>query len=116
MKTPQHPSDAASGPYLPRNLDNTSHRDIKDAQAAKHRLIAHIRPGSAERPCTGFHAALGGGISGMRIGVVRHFFERDIETDTETLRAIEDALAVVIIHLKHADPAILQVLAAPDAP
>jgi aspartyl-tRNA(Asn)/glutamyl-tRNA(Gln) amidotransferase subunit A len=52
-------------------------------------------PGSADRPCPRFHAGLDGGISGMRIGVVRHFFERDIETDPETLQAIEDALAVL---------------------
>jgi aspartyl-tRNA(Asn)/glutamyl-tRNA(Gln) amidotransferase subunit A len=35
------------------------------------------------------------GIAGMRIGVVRHFFERDIEADPQTAAAIEAALKVL---------------------
>jgi aspartyl-tRNA(Asn)/glutamyl-tRNA(Gln) amidotransferase subunit A len=52
-------------------------------------------PGSATRPWRGSRRGLRGGVSGMRIGVVRHFYERDSETDPQAHRAIEDALAVL---------------------
>ncbi len=41
---------------------------------------------------TGFAAALGGGLQGIRIGVVRHFFEKDLSTDAEIIAALEDSL------------------------
>ena len=44
---------------------------------------------------TGFAAALGGGLKGLRVGVVRHFFETDLSTDAETIAALEDALKVL---------------------
>jgi hypothetical protein len=42
MRTPQQPSDAVSDLQLPRGLDDTSRRDIEEAQAAMRRLIALI--------------------------------------------------------------------------
>jgi aspartyl-tRNA(Asn)/glutamyl-tRNA(Gln) amidotransferase subunit A len=52
-------------------------------------------PAAADRPHKSVLRGLKGGIDGMRIGVVRHFFERDIEADPQTLAAIEAALKVL---------------------
>jgi aspartyl-tRNA(Asn)/glutamyl-tRNA(Gln) amidotransferase subunit A len=52
-------------------------------------------PAAASRPYKSVRRDLAGGIEGMRIGVVRHFFERDIEADPQTLAAIEAALKVL---------------------
>src|ERR1700722_2281014 len=37
-------------------------------------------------------ASLGGGLRGVRVGVVRHFFETDLSTDAETIAALENSL------------------------
>ena len=50
---------------------------------------------SADRPLGSVRRGLKGGIAGMRIGVVRHFFERDIEAEPQTAAAIEAALKVL---------------------
>jgi aspartyl-tRNA(Asn)/glutamyl-tRNA(Gln) amidotransferase subunit A len=50
---------------------------------------------SADRAPRSVRRGLKGGIAGMRIGVVRHFFERDIEADPQTAAAIEAALKVL---------------------
>src|SRR5882724_5440875 len=52
-------------------------------------------PASAPRRYKSVRSGLAGGIAGMRIGVIRHFFERDIEADPQTLAAIEAALKVL---------------------
>jgi aspartyl-tRNA(Asn)/glutamyl-tRNA(Gln) amidotransferase subunit A len=52
-------------------------------------------PSSADRPYPSSRAALAGGIAGMRIGVVRHFHERDIDADPEAVAALEAALGVL---------------------
>ena len=52
-------------------------------------------PASADRPVPDYLASLGGGLSGLRIGVVRHFHETDIETDPEVVAAFEQAVAVL---------------------
>jgi aspartyl-tRNA(Asn)/glutamyl-tRNA(Gln) amidotransferase subunit A len=49
-------------------------------------------PGSADRPYRAARGALRGGIAGMRIGVIRHFYERDLDCDGEAHDAIEAAL------------------------
>ncbi len=51
--------------------------------------------GSADVPATDFTAGLGGGLAGLRVGVVRHFFETDLATDPETIGAFEDSLAAL---------------------
>jgi aspartyl-tRNA(Asn)/glutamyl-tRNA(Gln) amidotransferase subunit A len=48
--------------------------------------------GSADVPAPGFAAALGGSLRGLRVGVVRHFFETDLAADTETIAALEQSL------------------------
>jgi aspartyl-tRNA(Asn)/glutamyl-tRNA(Gln) amidotransferase subunit A len=51
-------------------------------------------PASANRPTPDFTAGLGKGAKGLRIGVVRHFFESDNQVNDATLKSIDDALAV----------------------
>jgi aspartyl-tRNA(Asn)/glutamyl-tRNA(Gln) amidotransferase subunit A len=48
--------------------------------------------GSASVPAVDYTAAMGGGLSGLRIGVVRHFFEHDLITDPETIAALETSV------------------------
>jgi aspartyl-tRNA(Asn)/glutamyl-tRNA(Gln) amidotransferase subunit A len=52
-------------------------------------------PAAATRPYKSVRRGLAGSIAGMRIGIIRHFFERDIEADPQTLAAIEAALKVL---------------------
>src|SRR5690348_1831484 len=48
-------------------------------------------PASANRPIPDYHVALQGGVKGLRIGVIRHFYERDNEANPATRQAIEAA-------------------------
>ena len=50
--------------------------------------------GSANVPIPDFAAALGGDLSGMRIGVPRHFFESDVTCEPEILSAFNGAMDV----------------------
>jgi aspartyl-tRNA(Asn)/glutamyl-tRNA(Gln) amidotransferase subunit A len=51
--------------------------------------------GSASVAAVDFTAGLGSGVRGLRVGVVRHFFETDLSTDDETKAALETALAAL---------------------
>ena len=51
-------------------------------------------PASADRPVPDYSAALGGGIRGLRIGAVRHFWEEDLPANEETRRSMDDAIDV----------------------
>lgn len=51
-------------------------------------------PASADRPVPDFTADLGKGVRGLRIGVVRHFFEADSPVSPATLAGIKHALEV----------------------
>lgn len=55
-------------------------------------------PGSADLPAPDFAADLGQGVKGLRVGVIRHFFEDDMEAEPETLAAIDQALEVLAAH------------------
>src|SRR5947208_1397978 len=48
-------------------------------------------PGSASRPIPDYRAALKGDVKGLRIGLVRHFHERDNEANAATRNAIDTA-------------------------
>jgi Asp-tRNA(Asn)/Glu-tRNA(Gln) amidotransferase A subunit family amidase len=48
-------------------------------------------PGSANRPIPDYRAALKGDVKGLRIGLVRHFHERDNEVNAATRNAIDAA-------------------------
>jgi len=52
-------------------------------------------PASAEQPVPNYRAALRADLRGVRIGVVRHFFESDYQIDDEARSAIDAALAVM---------------------
>jgi aspartyl-tRNA(Asn)/glutamyl-tRNA(Gln) amidotransferase subunit A len=48
-------------------------------------------PGSANRPIPDYRAALAGDVKGLRIGLVRHFYETDNEANAATREAIAAA-------------------------
>jgi aspartyl-tRNA(Asn)/glutamyl-tRNA(Gln) amidotransferase subunit A len=50
-------------------------------------------PASANRPTPDFRAELGQNVRGLRVGVVRHFFEADNPASPATRKGIDDALA-----------------------
>ena len=49
--------------------------------------------GSIEQPIPDYRAALGGGAKGLRIGVLRHYWEEDLPAHEEHRRALEEAVA-----------------------
>ena len=49
-------------------------------------------PGSAAVPPVDYTAGIGNSLSGLRVGVVRHFFEKDLLTDPETIAALETSV------------------------
>ena len=50
-------------------------------------------PASADRPVPDFRAELRQSVRGLRVGVVRHFFETDNPASPATRKGIDDALA-----------------------
>jgi aspartyl-tRNA(Asn)/glutamyl-tRNA(Gln) amidotransferase subunit A len=52
-------------------------------------------PGSAERPVPDFKAKFRDQLDGLRIGWIRHFYERDMIADEETRKAIEETVRVL---------------------
>ena len=48
-----------------------------------------LDPGSIAVAATDYTAEIGAGLRGVRVGVVRHFFETDLRTDPETIAALE---------------------------
>jgi aspartyl-tRNA(Asn)/glutamyl-tRNA(Gln) amidotransferase subunit A len=58
-------------------------------------LAAHdpADPGSADPGPIDFADGIGGGVTGLRIGVVRHFFEQDVDCESDVLAAMEATLA-----------------------
>ena len=52
-------------------------------------------PASVERPPVDYRAALTPDVRGMRVGVVRHFWEEDLKTNPELARAMDEALDVL---------------------
>ncbi|HKS89821.1 MAG TPA: amidase [Stellaceae bacterium] len=50
-------------------------------------------PASADRPVPDYRAALGGGIKGIRIGIIHHFHETDHKVGEATQRGINAAIA-----------------------
>jgi aspartyl-tRNA(Asn)/glutamyl-tRNA(Gln) amidotransferase subunit A len=49
-------------------------------------------PASVDRPVPDFRASLGAGVKGLRIGVIRHFHERENPVNEATRKGIEDAI------------------------
>jgi len=69
----------------------------EDCALMLHVLAAHDPQdaGSANVAVPDYSAAIGQSIAGIRVGVVRHFFETDLVTDPETIVAVETSLAVL---------------------
>ncbi len=54
-----------------------------------------LDPGSINTAVGGYTASLGRGVKGLTIGVIRHFYTRDMEGDAEMVAGIEGALRVL---------------------
>jgi aspartyl-tRNA(Asn)/glutamyl-tRNA(Gln) amidotransferase subunit A len=54
-----------------------------------------LDPGSADVAVPDFAAVIGAPIKGLRVGVIRHFFERDLIPGAETGAALETAIGVL---------------------
>lgn len=54
-----------------------------------------LAPSSANWPVPDYRADLGAGIAGMRIGLVRHFYERDVMADASMIDAMNAAAEVL---------------------
>ena len=54
-----------------------------------------LDPASAEEKVPDFAAAIGRGVKGLRLGVIRHFYAGDIEADPEMAAAIEAAVRLL---------------------
>ena len=54
-----------------------------------------LDPGSVNTAVGGYTASLDRGVSGLRVGVIRHFYTRDLEGDSEMVAAIEAAVKVL---------------------
>src|SRR5262249_35302138 len=52
-------------------------------------------PGSADRPVPNFHSALAMDLAGVRVGWVRHFYERDTIADDQTRAAINEMVTIL---------------------
>jgi len=52
-------------------------------------------PGSADEPVPGYSAMLGEAVRGLRIGVVRHFYTKDVAGDPEQVEALDAALKLL---------------------
>jgi aspartyl-tRNA(Asn)/glutamyl-tRNA(Gln) amidotransferase subunit A len=52
-------------------------------------------PASADEPVPDYGAMLGQGVGGLRIGVIRHFYTRDVVGDPEQVEAIEAAIQLL---------------------
>jgi len=52
-----------------------------------------LDPASADEPVDDYTANLNRGVKGLRIGVVRHFFAKDLAVDPESVAAIDAAIA-----------------------
>jgi aspartyl-tRNA(Asn)/glutamyl-tRNA(Gln) amidotransferase subunit A len=48
-------------------------------------------PGSADEPVPDYGAMLGEGVRGLRIGVIRHFYTKDVAGDPEQAEALDAA-------------------------
>ncbi|MGQ0751715.1 MAG: amidase [Betaproteobacteria bacterium] len=76
------------GPLTRRVRDNALLLDL---------IAGHdpLDPGSANVAAGGYTAQLGRGVKGLRIGVIRHFYAKDMEADPEMIAGIESALKVL---------------------
>jgi aspartyl-tRNA(Asn)/glutamyl-tRNA(Gln) amidotransferase subunit A len=69
-------------------------RTVRDNALMLDLIAGHdpLDPGSANRAAGGYTAALGGGVKGIKIGVIRHFYTQDLQADAEMAAGIETAV------------------------
>jgi aspartyl-tRNA(Asn)/glutamyl-tRNA(Gln) amidotransferase subunit A len=69
-------------------------RTVRDNATMLNVLAGHDPddPGSADRPVTDYTAAVGKDIKGLKVGVIRHFYNRDFVADPDMGMALERAL------------------------
>jgi aspartyl-tRNA(Asn)/glutamyl-tRNA(Gln) amidotransferase subunit A len=67
-------------------------RTVRDNALLLQLIAGHdsADPGSADEPVPDYAAELGRSVKGMRIGVIRHFYDRDVTADPEQV-AVQDA-------------------------
>jgi aspartyl-tRNA(Asn)/glutamyl-tRNA(Gln) amidotransferase subunit A len=72
-------------------------RTVRDNALMLDVLAGHdpLDPGSVNAATGGYTSELGRGARGLRIGVIRHFYTRDMEGDPEMVAGIEAALKVL---------------------
>jgi aspartyl-tRNA(Asn)/glutamyl-tRNA(Gln) amidotransferase subunit A len=72
-------------------------RTVRDNALMLDLIAGHdaLDPGSVNIACGAYTAALGAGVKGLRIGVIRHFYTRDMEGDAEMVAGIEAGLKVL---------------------
>jgi aspartyl-tRNA(Asn)/glutamyl-tRNA(Gln) amidotransferase subunit A len=66
-----------------------------------------LDPASADIAIPDFTAGMGTGLKGVRIGVVRHFFERDVPVDAEIAAATEQSIVALKELGAHVDDVIV---------
>jgi len=69
-------------------------RTVRDNALMLDVIAGHdpLDPGSSTRATGGYTAGLGRDIKGLRIGVIRHFYARDLQADAQMTAAIESAV------------------------
>ncbi len=69
-------------------------RTVRDNALMLELMAGHdpLDPGSAAHASGGYTAQLDRGVKGLRIGVIRHFYTRDMEADPEVTAGIEAAV------------------------
>jgi len=72
-------------------------RTSQDCALLLNAIAGHDRadPASSSRPVEDFAKGIDGGVKGLRIGVVRHFWEKDLRVNAELSAALEQALEVL---------------------
>jgi len=72
-------------------------RTVRDNALMLDAMAGHdpLDPGSSNYATGGYTAELGRGVKGLRIGVIRHFYTRDMEADAQMTAGIEAAVKVL---------------------
>jgi len=72
-------------------------RTVRDNALMLDLIAGHdpLDPASANTAAGGYTAELGRGVKGLRIGVIRHFYTRDMEGDPEMVAGIEAAVKLL---------------------
>ena len=70
-------------------------RTVRDNALMLDLMAGHdpLDPGSVPRSAGGYAAGLDRGVKGLKIGVIRHFYQRDMKADAEMTAGIEAAAA-----------------------